>query len=65
MLPKRLRAELHERFADWLERTTGGGAGAQDEILGYHLAQAHDYRAELEGESERTRARWRGTRPRG
>jgi tetratricopeptide (TPR) repeat protein len=54
MLPKRLRAELHERFADWLERTTG--AGGQDEIVGYHLAQAHDYRAELEGESERTRA---------
>jgi class 3 adenylate cyclase/tetratricopeptide (TPR) repeat protein len=45
-LPKATRAELHERFAVWLE-----GRGAElvelDEILGYHLEQACRYRQEL------------------
>jgi class 3 adenylate cyclase/predicted ATPase len=45
-LPKQLRAELHVRFADWLE------ARAQelvelDEIAGWHLGQAIRYRREL------------------
>jgi predicted ATPase len=44
-IPKRLRAELHERFADWLESRLG--ADASDEILGYHLERAHGYRVEL------------------
>jgi tetratricopeptide (TPR) repeat protein len=44
---KRLRAVLHERFADWLERTTGGRVGEYHEILGYHLEQAYRYRVEL------------------
>jgi class 3 adenylate cyclase len=39
-LPKATRAELHERFADWL---TGHDLIEQDEILGYHLGQAHRY----------------------
>ena len=45
-LPKEARAELHERFADWLE---GHGADLVelDEILGYHLEQAYRYRAQL------------------
>jgi DNA-binding SARP family transcriptional activator/tetratricopeptide (TPR) repeat protein len=42
-ITKRRRAELHERAADWLEQH--GAAG--DEIVGYHLEQAHRYRAEL------------------
>ncbi len=45
-LPKATRAELHERFAAWL-----GEHGAElvelDEVLGYHLEQAHRYGAEL------------------
>jgi class 3 adenylate cyclase/tetratricopeptide (TPR) repeat protein len=45
-LPKAARAELHMRFAEWLE-----GHGADlielDEILGYHLERAHGYRNEL------------------
>jgi DNA-binding SARP family transcriptional activator/class 3 adenylate cyclase/tetratricopeptide (TPR) repeat protein len=45
-VPKSLRADLHERFACWLERGAGLGAD-DDEILGYHLEQAHEYRAEL------------------
>ena len=34
-IPKRSRAELHERFADWIE--TRLGDEAPDEIIGYHL----------------------------
>ena len=44
-LPKQARAELHERFADWLERTTEDSE--YEEIVGYHLEQAYTYRAEL------------------
>jgi class 3 adenylate cyclase/tetratricopeptide (TPR) repeat protein len=45
-LPKAARAELHERFAAWLEEH-GAGLVKLDEILGYHLEQACLYRAEL------------------
>ncbi len=45
-LPKAIRAELHQRFADWLEHH-GTDLVEHDEILGYHLEQAHAYRAEL------------------
>jgi class 3 adenylate cyclase/tetratricopeptide (TPR) repeat protein len=45
-LPKAKRAELHERFAGWLEQY-GSGLVELDEILGYHLEQAYRYRAEL------------------
>jgi class 3 adenylate cyclase/tetratricopeptide (TPR) repeat protein len=44
-LPKRTRAELHERFARWVDRR--GGLIEGDEIVGYHLEQATRYRAEL------------------
>ena len=43
-LPKATRAELHERFADWLATHD---LVERDEIVGYHLEQAHRYRAEL------------------
>ncbi|MBA3365991.1 MAG: AAA family ATPase [Actinobacteria bacterium] len=46
-LPKEQRAELHERFADWLERKAEGKIGEYEEILGHHLEQAYRYRAEL------------------
>jgi class 3 adenylate cyclase/tetratricopeptide (TPR) repeat protein len=45
--PKTLRASLHERFADWLERLAGDRIGEYQEILGYHLEQAYRYRIEL------------------
>jgi class 3 adenylate cyclase/tetratricopeptide (TPR) repeat protein len=45
-LPKATRAELHERFAGWLEEH-GQTLVELDEILGYHLEQAARYRAEL------------------
>ena len=44
-LPKSVRAELHERFADWLDGH--GGIVELDEIVGYHLEQAVAYRREL------------------
>jgi class 3 adenylate cyclase len=44
-IPKRLRAELHERFADWFGSRLG--SDAPDEIVGYHLERAFRYRAEL------------------
>jgi predicted ATPase len=44
---KRLRADLHERFADWLESVAGGRVAEYHEILGYHFEQAYRYREEL------------------
>jgi AAA ATPase-like protein/adenylate/guanylate cyclase family protein len=46
-LSKAARADLHERFADWLEER-GADLVELDEILGHHLAQAARYRIELE-----------------
>ncbi len=50
------RAELHERFAEWLERVAGERAVEFEAILGYHLEQAFRYREELGPVDERTRA---------
>jgi tetratricopeptide (TPR) repeat protein len=44
---KRVRSELHERYAQWLERKTDDGVSEHDEILGYHLEQAYRSRADL------------------
>ena len=44
-LPKSERAELHERFADWLDEHAD--LVELDEIVGYHLEQAAAYRREL------------------
>jgi Tetratricopeptide repeat len=71
-LPKATRADLHRRFADWLEQH-GEDLVELEEILGYHLEQAALYLAEL-GQDNRevalaagdrlvlagTRAVWRG-----
>ena len=53
-LPKAIRAELHERFAGWLEQR-GEELVELDEILGYHLEQASRYRDELGSEDEHAR----------
>jgi class 3 adenylate cyclase/tetratricopeptide (TPR) repeat protein len=45
-LPKELRADLHERFAAWLE-AHGAALTELDELLGYHLEEAARYRREL------------------
>src|SRR5437763_504104 len=46
-LSKLQRAELHERFAIWLEETFPERLSEYEEIIGYHLEQAHGYRASL------------------
>ena len=52
---KKLRATLHERYADWLEQRAGDRVGEYREILGYHLEAAYRYRAEL-GDADATLA---------
>src|SRR3954451_2061747 len=44
LLPKAARADLHERYAAWLEERAGPRFG---ELVGYHLEQAHRWHAEL------------------
>lgn len=46
-LPKNARADLHERHAAWLERTAGDRLREFEEIVGYHLEQAFQYRVAL------------------
>jgi class 3 adenylate cyclase len=48
-IPKSVRAELHERYADWLEPRPG----EYEEFLGYHLEQSVRYRRELGPPGER------------
>jgi tetratricopeptide (TPR) repeat protein len=45
-LPKAVRADLHERFAGWLQ-SHGQVLVELDEIRGYHLEQSYRYGAEL------------------
>jgi class 3 adenylate cyclase/predicted ATPase len=51
-VPKAQRSDLHERAADWL----GGRGDEFDEIVGYHLEQAHRYLVELAPKGARARA---------
>jgi hypothetical protein len=54
---KRQRARLHEAFADWGDQVNADrGRGVEyEEILGFHLEQAHAYLAELEEPNEHQR----------
>jgi class 3 adenylate cyclase len=52
---KEARAELHERYASWLELAAGERASEYEEILGYHLARSCRYLAELGPMDERGR----------
>jgi hypothetical protein len=54
MLPKEIRAGLHQRFADWLEANPA--VADVDEFVGYHLERAHVLRLELGPEDEETRS---------
>ncbi len=51
-LAKGDRADLHERFVGWLESVAGDRRIELQEIVGFHLAQAHRYLADL-GETQR------------
>jgi class 3 adenylate cyclase/tetratricopeptide (TPR) repeat protein len=54
-MPKEQRADLHERFAEWLTSAAAERITEYEEILGYHLEQAYRYRTELGTADERTR----------
>jgi class 3 adenylate cyclase/tetratricopeptide (TPR) repeat protein len=54
-ISKKERADLHERFAVWIEETAGERLGEFEEILGYHLEQAYRYVSELYPRDERGR----------
>jgi class 3 adenylate cyclase/tetratricopeptide (TPR) repeat protein len=45
--PKQVRAELHERFADWLRNAAADRSLEYEEFVGYHLERAAGYRREL------------------
>jgi class 3 adenylate cyclase/tetratricopeptide (TPR) repeat protein len=55
-LPKALRAELHERFAGWLERAAGERLREHPELVAYHLERGYRLRAELGPVDERGQA---------
>jgi class 3 adenylate cyclase/tetratricopeptide (TPR) repeat protein len=55
-MPKANRAHLHERFADWIPEQTRDRAGEFEEIMGFHLEQAHRIRTELGPANEQTEA---------
>jgi hypothetical protein len=57
-MPKAERADLHERFADWLE-AHGQDLVELDELAGYHLEQAYRYRLDLGHEDDALAARAR------
>ena len=54
-IPKKVRAQLHQGFALWIEAKTAGRIIEYEEIVGYHLEQAYRYREALGplGEDER------------
>jgi len=52
-LSRALRAELHERFANWIEHKAGDRVREYEEIVGYHLEMAYRYRQELRLVDER------------
>ncbi len=55
-LSKQRRAELHERFAGWLEGRVGERLEEYEEFIGYHLEQAQRYLGELGPAGDRSRA---------
>ncbi|MDQ3985129.1 MAG: AAA family ATPase [Actinomycetota bacterium] len=46
-IPKGTRAELHERFATWVEKAAGDRLVEYEEILAYHLERSYLYQTEL------------------
>ena len=58
-LPKETRAELHARFAAWLERRPRAALHEFEEIVGYHLEQAYRFlrRARAPPTPRQTRSR--------
>ncbi|MEX2557207.1 MAG: adenylate/guanylate cyclase domain-containing protein [Actinomycetota bacterium] len=55
-IAKRVRADLHERFANWLIGSTGERAAEYEEIIAYHYEQAFRNLDELGIKDEHTTA---------
>ncbi|HEX2025060.1 MAG TPA: adenylate/guanylate cyclase domain-containing protein [Actinomycetota bacterium] len=55
-IPKEVRADLHERFAEWARGVAGDRAVELDEVIGYHLERAFTLRSELGTAGEEVRA---------
>jgi class 3 adenylate cyclase/tetratricopeptide (TPR) repeat protein len=60
-MPKEVRADLHERFAGWLESVAGSREREFEEIVAYHLEQACLYRREIGPSDETLEVLARGT----
>jgi tetratricopeptide (TPR) repeat protein len=54
-ISKQQRADLHERFANWLEETFPERLSEYEEIISYHLEQAHKSRASLGPADDKSR----------
>jgi class 3 adenylate cyclase/tetratricopeptide (TPR) repeat protein len=52
-LPDDRRAELHARYADWLERETTDRRSQFDEIVGHHFYEAYRYTRRLDPAGDR------------
>jgi class 3 adenylate cyclase/tetratricopeptide (TPR) repeat protein len=52
-IPKSVRADLHERFADWVASKARGRVGEYEEIVGFHLEQAYRSLSDLGPLNER------------
>ena len=55
-LPKKTRADLHERFAGWVAERAAERSAEFDEIIGFHLETAHRYLTEVAPRDERLEA---------
>jgi class 3 adenylate cyclase/tetratricopeptide (TPR) repeat protein len=53
-MPDDRRAELHERYADWLEGQTNDRRSQFDELVGHHFHEAYRYACKLDPGGERT-----------
>jgi len=51
-IPKRRRAELHERAAELIEQRAAQRGLDADEVVGHHLASAHEARADVDPSGE-------------
>ncbi|HEX2195685.1 MAG TPA: adenylate/guanylate cyclase domain-containing protein, partial [Actinomycetota bacterium] len=51
-LPRMTRAAIHERYAEWLVKMLGDRIAEYEEIVGYHLEQAHHYQSQVGGLTE-------------
>ena len=53
-LPKKTRATVHERFAEWVAGRAGERSAEFDEIIGYHAERAYRFLSELSPTAEKT-----------